>query len=157
MIYSALPISAVQQSDPVILESYLYTFFFSHHPPSCSITRDEVSSFPVLYSRISLHLCSKCNRLHLLTPHSQSISLPPLPIGNRKSVLQAHEKEDLLNIEYIRSCTSQGRLNICNSISVVILITCFSKSLLERVSSVVASVPSEATCKSPGFHHGGSK
>ena len=57
----------------------IYTFFFSHYPPSCSITSDEIQ-FPVLYSRIELLLHSKCNSLQLLTPDSQSIPLlPPLP------------------------------------------------------------------------------
>ena len=54
------------------------TFFFSHYPPSCSITGDLIQ-FLVLYSRISLHIHFKGNRLHLLTPDSQSIPLllPP--------------------------------------------------------------------------------
>ena len=56
------------QSDPVI---HIYTFFFSHYPPSCSITSDQIS-FPVLYCRISLLIPSKCNSLHLLTPNSIS-------------------------------------------------------------------------------------
>ena len=38
LIYSIVTISAVQQSDPVI---HIYTFFFSYHPPSCSIPRDQ--------------------------------------------------------------------------------------------------------------------
>ena len=36
--------------------------------------------FPVLYSRIPLLSYSKCNSLHLLTPNSQSIPLPPCPL-----------------------------------------------------------------------------
>ena len=41
---------------------YLYIFFFPHYPPSCSITWLE---FPVLHSRISLLIHSKCKSLHL--------------------------------------------------------------------------------------------
>ena len=43
-------------------------YFFSHYPPSCSITSDWIS-FPVLYSRTSLLICPKCNSSHLLTPN----------------------------------------------------------------------------------------
>ena len=38
LIYSVLPISAVQESDPDI---HIYTFFYSRYPPSCSITSDQ--------------------------------------------------------------------------------------------------------------------
>ena len=54
---------------------YLHTLFFSHFPPSCSITSDYIQ-FPVLYSRISLFIHSKYNSLHLLIPNSQSIPFP---------------------------------------------------------------------------------
>ena len=37
---------------------YTYTFFFSHYPPSCSITSHQIQ-FPVLYSRILLLIYSK--------------------------------------------------------------------------------------------------
>ena len=37
LIYSVLSVSAVQQSDPV---THVYTVFFSHYLPSCSITSD---------------------------------------------------------------------------------------------------------------------
>ena len=47
--------------------THIYTFFFSHYPPACSITIDEIY-FPVLYSRVSLLIHS--NTLHLLTPDS---------------------------------------------------------------------------------------
>ena len=57
MIYNVLSISAVQQSDPVI---HVYTFFFSYYLPSCSITSDWIES-PVLYSRTSFLIHSKCN------------------------------------------------------------------------------------------------
>ena len=56
-----MPISDVRQSDPVI---HICTFFFSYHPPSCSITRGW-TQFPVLFSRTSLPTLSKCNSLHL--------------------------------------------------------------------------------------------
>ena len=48
---------------------HIYTFFISYHLPSCSI--------PVLYSRTSLLIHSKCNSLHLPIPKSQSMLPPP--------------------------------------------------------------------------------
>ena len=48
MVYSVLSIPTVTQS-----YIYMYTFFFSHYPPSRPITSDCIY-FPVLYSRISL-------------------------------------------------------------------------------------------------------
>ena len=50
LICNVVPISAVQQSDPVI---HTYPFFFSYYLPSGSIPRDWIE-FPVLYSRTSL-------------------------------------------------------------------------------------------------------
>ena len=55
---------------------YIYIFFFSYHLPSWSIPRDWIW-LPVLYSRTSLLIQSKYNSLHLKTPNSQSIPLPP--------------------------------------------------------------------------------
>ena len=43
---------------------------------SWSLSRDWVE-FPVLYSRTSLPIHSKCNSLHLLPSSSPSIPLPP--------------------------------------------------------------------------------
>ena len=62
------------------IQSYIYihTLFFSYCFPACSIQRDSIQ-FPVLCSRTSLLIHSKCNSLHLLTPNSLSILLPPLP------------------------------------------------------------------------------
>ena len=37
LVYSGLSVSTVQQSDPV---THIYTFLFSHYPPSCSIISD---------------------------------------------------------------------------------------------------------------------
>ena len=76
-------ISAVQYSDPVIyIYTYIYiyththTLFSSFYLPSCSIPKDG-KEFPVLCSRTSLLIHSKCKNLHLLTSNSQSIPLPP--------------------------------------------------------------------------------
>ena len=66
----------VQQIDPVI---HMNVHFFSHYPPLCSITSDQIQ-FSVLYRSISLLIHSKCSSLHLLTPNSQSISLLPPPL-----------------------------------------------------------------------------
>ena len=46
--------------------THINIFFSSHYLPTCSITSDQIQ-FPVLYSRISLVIHSKCNSLHLLT------------------------------------------------------------------------------------------
>ena len=59
--------------------THLYIFihsFSSYYPPSCSITSCWIQ-FPVLYTRISLLVHSKCNNVHLLATNSQSIPLPP--------------------------------------------------------------------------------
>ena len=76
LVYSVLSIVYCTAKWPS--HAYIYTFFFSHYPPSCSIISDEIQ-FPVLHSRISLLIHSKCNSLHLLTPDSQSIPLPLPP------------------------------------------------------------------------------
>ena len=55
-----MPISAVQQSDPVI-HTYIYSFSYL---PSWCIPRDWIL-FPGLYSR-TLLIHSKCNSLHLM-------------------------------------------------------------------------------------------
>ena len=67
-----VPISAVQQSDPVI---HIDTFPFLYYLPSWSNPRVWIW-FPVLYSRTSLLVHSKCNSLYQLAPNSQSIPLP---------------------------------------------------------------------------------
>ena len=67
LIYSVVSISAVEHSDLII---HIYTVFFSYYLSSFSI--------PVLYSRTSFLIHSKCNSLHLPTPNSPSTPLPPL-------------------------------------------------------------------------------
>ena len=60
-IYNVLPISATQQSDPVIYthtHTHTHTFSLSCCPLSCSITSDWIQ-FPVIYSRTSLPIHSK--------------------------------------------------------------------------------------------------
>ena len=74
LIYNVLSISAVQQSDPDI---HLYTAFFSHYPPSCSITRYQ-TQFPLLYVQQDLIAYS----LHLLTLNFQSLLLCSPPSWN---------------------------------------------------------------------------
>ena len=73
-----LYIKAIQSYTHTYICIHTHTFFFSHYPPSCSITSDQIQ-FPVLYSRISLLIHSICNSLHLLTPNAQSIPLPASP------------------------------------------------------------------------------
>jgi len=53
------------------------TLLFLCYLPSCSITSDWIE-FPVLYSRTSLLIHPQGNSLHLLTPDSEYILLPPL-------------------------------------------------------------------------------
>ena len=57
LIYNFVPISAVQKNDPI---THICTLFFSYYVPSYSIPRDQIWS-PVLNSRISLFIHSKCN------------------------------------------------------------------------------------------------
>ena len=86
LIYSVVPISAVQQSDPVI---HLYTFFFSYHLPSRSIPRDWLSA-PVLYSRT--HCFSIPNaRVCIYQPQLPVHPTPALPLSNHKFVLYVCE------------------------------------------------------------------
>ena len=56
--------------------TYMYTYFFL--TLSCSIIRIQ-TQFSVLHSRISLLIHSKCSSLHLVTPSTQSIPIPPHP------------------------------------------------------------------------------
>ena len=57
---------------------------------SCSNTSEYIK-FPVLYSRFSLFIHSKCNSLCLLIPDSISIPIPPPPSWQPQSVLQVQE------------------------------------------------------------------
>ena len=80
LVYRVAPISAVQQSNPVIY-IYIHTHSLSYiivHPRKTlfSITR-HWREFPVLHSRTSLLIHSKCHRLHLRPPSSRFIQLPP--------------------------------------------------------------------------------
>ena len=69
-----------------VTQLYIYITFL-HFLPSWIFSRDWIL-FPVLYTRTSLLIHSKCYGLHLLAPNSQSISLPPLlPLGNYKFTL----------------------------------------------------------------------
>ena len=86
-----MPISAVQQSDPVI---HVYTFFFSYYLPAWATPRDWIS-LPVQQDLTALH--SKGNSLHLLTSNSQPSHSLLLPLGNHKSLLYVHEFVSALN------------------------------------------------------------
>ena len=103
-----MSISAVQQSDPVI---HKYTLFFSYYLPSHSITEIGYSSL-CLYRRTSWLLHSKCNSLHLLTPNSWSIQLPPSPL------LQPQDIENFKcwwkkNDQPRRVATSHPQVSLC--------------------------------------------
>ena len=60
-------------------QTYTHTFPFLYYLPSWSIPRDWIQ-FPVLYSRTSMLIHSKCNSLYLPTPNSLSIPLAPLSL-----------------------------------------------------------------------------
>ena len=60
--YSVVPTSSVQRSGPV---THVHTFPLSYHLPSWSVSGAWMS-FSVLYSRTSLLIHSKCNRMHFL-------------------------------------------------------------------------------------------
>ena len=75
--YSVVSISDVQHSD-IHIYTHTHTLFFSSYLPSCSIPKDWIQ-FPVLFSRTSSLILSKCNILHPPTPNSTSIPLPPPP------------------------------------------------------------------------------
>ena len=84
LTYNVVPISALQHSDPdthTHTHTHTHIFIFTNCFPSCSIPRDW-KQFPVLYSRTSLLIHSRCNSLHLPTPNSLSIPLlPPSPLA----------------------------------------------------------------------------
>ena len=68
-----LPYSKVTQ-----VYIYIHGVFFSHDPPSYSITSDQIQ-FPVCYTAESLFIHFRCHSLHLLTPNFQSLPLPSPP------------------------------------------------------------------------------
>ena len=67
LIYNAMPISAVQQSDLVIYDTYIYmTFIYIpllYYLSSMSVPKSWIE-FPVLYRRTSLHIHSQCHGFH---------------------------------------------------------------------------------------------
>ena len=75
--------SKINQSHVCI---HSFSHIILHHAPS-QLTRN---SFQCYTGFLCLSI-SKCNYLHLLSPHSQSIPLPSCPLGNHKSDLQVHE------------------------------------------------------------------
>ena len=95
MIYSVLSFSAVQQNDPVWFTVFCHfllyskmTHYFTHktHPvPS------QVSRYSSLCYTAGPHYLSTPNSLHLLTPNSQSISLPSPPPSQPRSVIHVYE------------------------------------------------------------------
>ena len=59
---------------------FIYIFFFPCYLPSCPNPRDW-TQFPVLYSRTSVLIYSKCSSLLLCIPNSPSVPLPPCFFG----------------------------------------------------------------------------
>ena len=83
LIYSIVPISAIQPRNPVI---HIHTFFFSYYLPSWSISRAWIE-FPVLYSGTSLLIHSKWESEScfffspvFLEPHLQHMEVPRLGV-----------------------------------------------------------------------------
>ena len=72
--------------------SYIHTYIYSFShiiPHHVHLVIQFIQSFEILlYIKISSIIHSKNKSLHLLTPNSHSIPLPPLPLGNHKYVLQ---------------------------------------------------------------------
>ena len=86
LISNVVPISAVQQSASAAHIQTFFSIFFS-----IMVYHDtEYSSLCYTLGPCCLPN-PKCNRSHLPTPNSQSIPLPPHPLGNHKSVLYVCE------------------------------------------------------------------
>ena len=67
-----------------VTQSYIYIYIPFPILSSIIVYPKRLDTVPVLYSKTSLHIHSKCNNLHLLTPNSQSIPLlPPLEHEDR--------------------------------------------------------------------------
>ena len=88
-MYNAVPISAVQQSNPIIP---IYTFFshiILHHVLSQDIGYSSLC-FPV-----GLHFLSILNVIVCIYQTSNSPSIP-LPLGNHRSILRVSESVSFL-------------------------------------------------------------
>ena len=71
--YNVLSISTVQQSGIV---THIYTFFFSHQPPSCSIISNQPDIVPCPVQQDLIAYPLQMQQFHLLMPDSQSIPGP---------------------------------------------------------------------------------
>ena len=82
-----------------------YTGFFSYYQLSSSTTSDWIE-FPVLYSRTSLLLDSRCHSLHLLTSNSRSNALPLPPPRQPQLCSPVYETVSILwlgsSVPYLR-------------------------------------------------------
>ena len=88
-------------------DSVIYSFPYSI--PLWFIT-GYWTQLPVLYNRTLLFIHSIYNSLYLLVPNSQSNPpLPPLPLGNHKSVFYAFETA---SVSYISSFVPYFRFHI---------------------------------------------
>ena len=89
-------------------------YFFSYYLPSWSIPRDCIQ-FPIIYSKISLLIHSKCYNLTLLTPDSQSIPLPPPSFLVTASLSSMPVLQRGLYVPYFRFHISVISYGICLS------------------------------------------
>jgi len=80
LIYNVVPANfCCTAKRPTHTHTHTHThFFFSYYLLSCSVARDWIE-FPMLYSRTSLLIHSKCHSLYLPTPNSWSIPISILP------------------------------------------------------------------------------
>ena len=67
---------------------HTHTFFFSHYPPSCSVTGDWLE-LSVLYSSISLPIHSKRCSLSLLTPSKLPLENKAIPLKRLSGQVEA--------------------------------------------------------------------
>ena len=81
LIYNVVLISAVQQNNAVIyISTSTHTYSLSHIITSIMFYPKRLDiQYPMLYSRTSLLIHSKCISLHLPIPNSPSIPLSPHP------------------------------------------------------------------------------
>ena len=106
-----MPISAVQQSDPFIhihTHTYIYTYIPFLMLFSIMVYPREWIYFPVLYSRTSLLIHSKCNSLYLPSPNSLSLQL--LSLSSSFVVEQSIVSKLKVLFYKIRAITSRFRI-----------------------------------------------
>ena len=93
----------------------MYTLFFSCHPPSCSITSDQIQ-FPVLQSRTSLFIHSKCNSFPCINPKFP-VHPTPFPSLLTTTCLFSMSVSLFLFCRQVRLCHILDLYGICLSLT----------------------------------------